>query len=318
MIAYPNKDQIKYTSATVQDEKTFKKFKLFLDLRRDDESPFSTEEITDAYAVCKNGKSFASRPGDIIFLLSHLPCSKKASGLLRVRKAVGLYGLVSLVPGMVLESDKLEGDFDRVYYVASPGKDEKLFDLLAREVITVKYVGTVVRNGHYIASEGEIIDEVTLAEQSENGARIPMDRSFEAGYIEGLKYAFEGVPAQADGNVGKALGIFSAMFDAHCDRGFTYSGAKKGDGLILFTISTRGRLPDRRARLPYKRISKSILSGTVTGCVTFNDGNITEAKRRLFPEEVYETEDRPLREGVWYVLVASRRPLRGGYYMGRL
>ncbi len=317
MIALPNQNQIKYTSATVQDDKTFRKLKLFFELRRDDESPFSAEEIVNAYGICKNGKSFASRPGDVIFVLSHLPCGKKANALLRVRKAVGLYGLVSLVPGMLLESDKLDGDFDRVYYVANPERDEKLFDRLAREAVTVKYVGTVVRNGYYIASEGEIIDEVTLAEQSENEVRIPHDKSFEQGFEAGLREAFEGVPAEADGNIAKALGIFSAMFDIRCDRCFTYSGAKKGDGVFLFTISTRGRLPDRRARLPYKRICKSMQNGGITGCVVFNDGNITAAKSRLLGEEIAE-EERQLREGVWYVLVSSNRPLRGGYYMGKL
>lgn len=316
MIALPNRNQIKYTSATVQDDKTFKRLKLFFELRRDDEAPFSAEEIVDAYGICKSGKSFASRPGDLIFLLSHLPCGKKANALLQVRKAVGIYGLVSLVPGMVLEADKLDGDFDRVYYVASPEKDEKLFDLLAREVITVKYVGTVVRNGYYIASEGELIDEVTAEEQQENHVRIPRDKSFEQGFEAGLKAAFEGGNAEADGNIAKALGIFSAMFDIRCDRTFTYSGAKKGDGLFLFTLSTRGRLPDRRARLPYKRISKYIQNG-ITGCVIFNDGNITQAKTRLLGEEMPD-EERPLREGVWYALISSRRPLRGGYYMGRL
>ena len=102
MIATPNRDQIKYTSATVQDERIFKKLKLFFELRRDDESPFSAEEIVNAYGICKNGKSFASRPGDVIFLLSANPVGKKAAAMLRVRKAVGLYGLVSLVPGMIL------------------------------------------------------------------------------------------------------------------------------------------------------------------------------------------------------------------------
>lgn len=316
MIATPNRDQIKYTSATVQDERIFKKLKLFFELRRDDESPFSAEEIVNAYGICKNGKSFASRPGDVIFLLSASPVGKKAAAMLRVRKAVGLYGLVSLVPGMILEADKLGGDYDRVYYVASRERDGRLFDRLARESIGVRYVGTVVRKGHYIASEGEIIDEITVEEQQENEVRIPLDKNYEQGYIAGLMEAFEGVPAEPNGNIGYALGIFSAMFDIRCDRSFTYSGAKKGDGLFLFTISSRGGLSDKRARLPYKRISKGIQNGGVTGCVVFNDGNVTAAKSRLIGEEV--PEERPFREGVWYVLVSSSRPLRGGYYLGRI
>ena len=75
--------------------------------------------------------------------------------------------------------------------------------------------------------EGEIIDEITVEEQQENEVRIPLDKNYEQGYIAGLMEAFEGVPAEPNGNIGYALGIFSAMFDIRCDRSFTYSGAKR-------------------------------------------------------------------------------------------
>ena len=83
MIAVPNKEQIKYTSATIQESNVYNKLKLFFELRRDDESPFTVEEILNCYFVCRSGKSFAARPGDMIVVLSALPNAKKAQAMLR-------------------------------------------------------------------------------------------------------------------------------------------------------------------------------------------------------------------------------------------
>ncbi len=318
MIAIPNNEQIKYTSVTIQEESVYKKLKLFFELRRDDESPFSVSEILDCYGNCASGKSFASRPGDIIGILSSVPSGKKASAMLRVRKAVGLYGLLSLVPGMVLEADKLDDDFDRIYYVINPQKDEKLLDRLARENITVSFVGTVVRNGYYIARDNEIIEEVTAEPQAERHARIPRSESFSEGYRMGFLSAFEGKDVSCGDDIAKALGVLSARFDIRSDRSFNYKGASKGNGLFLFTVSARGRNPDRRARLPFKRICSGMKKGIITDCVVFNNGDISAAKCRLSGEEYPEQPEKFLREDVWYVLIASKGPIRGGYYMGRL
>lgn len=318
MIAVPNNEQIKYTSVTIQEESVYKKLKLFFELRRDDESPFSVSEILDCYGNCASGKSFASRPGDIIGILSSVPSGKKASAMLRVRKAVGLYGLLSLVPGMVLEADKLDDDFDRVYYVINPQKDEKLLDRLARENITVSFVGTVVRNGYYIVRDNEIIEEVTAEPQEERHARIPRSESFSEGYRMGFLSAFEGKDVPCGDDIAKALGVLSARFDIRSDRSFNYNGASKGNALFLFTVSARGRNPDRRARLPFKRICSGMKKGIITDCVVFNNGDISAAKCRLSGEEYPEQPERFLREDVWYVLIASKGPIRGGYYMGRL
>lgn len=318
MIAVPNKEQIKYTSATIQESNVYNKLKLFFELRRDDESPFTVEEILNCYFVCRSGKSFAARPGDMIVVLSALPNAKKAQAMLRVRKGVGLYGLVSLVPGMALKGEELNEEFEREYYVINPKKDKKLLKHLALERIVATIVGTVIREGYFICRGDEEPEEITVSEQQENCARIPRTYSFTQGYLMGAKAAFEGKWEPCGDDVGMALGMFSAFFDIRCNGIFTYSGAQKGNGLFLFAISSRGRNPDRRGRLAYKRISKGMKKGTVTDCVIFNDGDISAAKCRLSGEEYPEQPERFLKEGTWYALIASGGPIRGGYYLGRL
>lgn len=318
MIAVPNNEQKKYTSATVQEDRVYKRLKLFFELRRDDESPFTVEEILKCYSVCRHGKSFAARPGDMIVVLPSLPNAKKARAMLEVRKGAGLYGLMSLVPGMALKAEELGEDFERDYYVINPLKDKKLLTYLAFERIAVTVVGAVIKNGYYICRGDEEPEAVTAAEQQENCARLPKTYAFDEGYLMGAKAAFEGERLSCGDDVAKALGVFSAFFDIRCDGTFTYRGAQKGDGLFLFAISSRGRNPDRRARLPYKRISKGMKKDTVTGCVIFNDGDISAAKCRLSGEAYPEQPERPLRENVWFALVASKSPMRGGHYLGRL
>lgn len=318
MIAVPNKEQIRYTSATIQEESVYRKLKLFFELRRDDESLFTVEEILNCYSVCRFGKSFASRPGDMIVILSAFPNSKKTQAMLKVRKGAGLYGLLSLVPGMALKAEELNQEFDREYYVINPKKDKKLLTKLAYEHIAVTVVGTVIREGYYICRGDEEPEEVTAEEQQENCARIPRTYSFSEGYLMGAKAAFEGKCEPVDGDVAKALGMFSAFFDIRCDGTFNYKGARSGDGLFLFAISSRGKNPDRRARLPYKRISKGMKKGTVSDCVIFNDGDLSAAKCRLSGEAYPEQPERALRENVWFALVASSAPIRGGHYLGRL
>ena len=178
MIAVPNKEQIRYTSATIQEESVYRKLELFFELRRDDESPFTVEEILNCYSVCRFGKSFAARPGDMIVLLSGVPNAKKAQAMLKVRKGTGLYGLLSLVPGMALKGEDLNEEFDREYYVISPQKDKKLLTCLAYERINVTVVGTVMREGYYICRGDEEPEEVVLEEQQENCARIEASAVF--------------------------------------------------------------------------------------------------------------------------------------------
>ena len=318
MIAVPNKEQIKYTSATIQDERVYKKLKLFFELRRDEESPFTVEEILNCYSVCRFGKSFASCPGDMIVILSAFPNKKKAQAMLKVRKGSGLYGLCSLVSGFALKGEALGEDFDKEYYVINPRKDKKLLTYLAFERITVTVVGTVLREGYYICRGDEEPEEVTASEQQENCARIPGTYSFDQGYLMGAKAAFEGKWESCGDDVGVALGMLSAFFDIRCDGTFTYSGAQKGNALFLFAVSARGKNPDRRARPAFKRISDGMKKGIITDCVMFNDGDISAAKCRLSGEAYPEQPERFFREDIWYALVASKGPIRGGHYLGRL
>lgn len=318
MIAIPNSNMIKYTSATVVNDSTFKRFKMFLELRRDEDSPFTLQEMLDAYSVCSSGRSFVSRPGDIIVLIFDIPSQKSIYSRLTVRKAEGLYGLISFVPGVVLEDEKLQGNYERTYYVMNPQRDAKLLRLLAGCSVTVEQVGVVTHSGHSLLFADGSTEEITAEEQPEKTAFIPNNGVFAQGYLQGFVSAFEGNEPQVDGDPGKALGVFSAYFDLRADMRFSYRGAEKNDGLFLFPVSAPHSLPNGRARGVYKLLKKQVSKGTVSGCVVFNDGNLSGAVSRLSADAMADNFEKTLADGVWYVLVASRSPIRGGTYIGRL
>ncbi len=318
MIAVPNPNMIKYTSATVENGSTFNRLKMFFELRRDEDSPFTLQEMLDAYSVCSSGRSFVARPGDHIVLVSNIPFQKGVYSRLLVRKANGLYGLLSLVPGMVLADEKLQGDYERTYYVINPQKDSRLLQALARGRAIVEQVGVVTHGEHKILLEDGEFEDVTAEEQPEKIASIPNDGSFAKGYVQGFISAFEGGEAQIDGEPAMALGAFSAYFDIRADLGFSYSGARKNDGLFLFTVSAPSGLPNRRARSVYKLLKKYMKKGYVSGCAVFNDGNLSKAVSRISEDGLSGDFDKPLADGVWYVLISSSHPVGGGTYIGRL
>lgn len=319
MIAVPNPNTIKYTSATVENGSTFNRLKMFFELRRDEDSPFTLGEMADTYAVCRSGRSFAARPGDHIVLVSNIPVNKSVYSRLLVRKADGLYGLISLVPGMVLESEKLAGDYERTYYVINPQRDAKLVQALARGCAMVEQVGVVTHGGHKILLEDGELEDVTTEEQTERIAFIPNDGAFARGYLQGFVSAFEGSEPQINGEPGRALGVFSAYFDIRADIKLSYRGARKDDGLFLFPVSAPSYLPNRRARSVFNLLKKHVRQGHVSGCVVFNDGDLAKAVSRISADDTLSGDyNRPLAEGVWYVLISSSHPVRGGTYMGRL
>lgn len=317
MKAIPNKKQIEYTSASVQDNGTYRYLELFFELRRDDESPFTALELEECYGISRSFKTFAPRAGDLVVILSQLPARKKAYDLLAVRKACGLYGIARFLPGVILYDEKLVGDYERDYYIINPQKDGRLLDMLASECITVTHVGIVTRNGYSIVSAENVAEPIEIEEQDGKEAVVPRKGQFEEGYIRAIKGAFEGTKVTSDGDIGIALGIFAAQLNTKCYRSFTYKAPAKGDGLFVFPISALGRLPDKRAKSVFKRISKGAFAGSISGCVVFNDGDLSAAINRIYSEEATD-EQRHLRNGIWYALIASKRPVRGGYYLGRI
>lgn len=318
MLAVPNPDMIKYTSATVENRSTFNRLKLFFELRRDEESPFTVNEILNTYFVCRTGKSFVSRPGDIIVLISHIPAVKNIFNRLLVRKANGLYALLSLVPGMVLEEEKLSGEYERTYYVMNPQRDSGLLNSLAVCGAGIVQVGVVTRSGYVILRADGETEEVTAAEQPGKKAVISNNGNFSQGYLQGFISAFEGTAPDVQGDPCKAIGAFSAYFDIRSDTLFTYRGAKSNDGLFLFSVSAPSYLPNKRARGVYKILKKHMRKGDITGCAVFNDGNIGAAVSRLCGGEITREFSVPLTNEVWYVLISSAKPVRGGYYLGRI
>ncbi len=318
MIAVPNQNMVKYTSATIDSNSTYNRFKMFLELRRDEDSPFTIQEMLDTFSICRSGRSFVSRPGDIIVLISRLPDNKSAYSRLMVRKACGLYGLVTFVSGMVLEDEKLMGDYERTYYVINPQKDAKLLRALANMRIMVEQVGVVTREGHSILFANGDIEEVIAEEQGEKTASVPTNSDFAEGYIKGFVSAFEGSEPEVDGNPATALGVFSSYFDIQADVRFFYRGASKSDGLFLFPVSFPHCLPNRRSRAVFKLIKKGMKNGNVSGCIVFNDGDLDKAVSRISNGECAGDYNKQVSEGVWCVLLASRAPIRGGTYLGRL
>lgn len=318
MIAVPNPNMIKYTSATVENGSTFNRLKMFFELRRDEDSPFTLQEMLDAYSVCSSGRSFVARPGDHIVLVSDIPSKKSVYSRLLVRKANGLYGLLSLVPGMVLADEKLNGDYERIYYVINPQKDSRLLKMLAQGRAIVEQVGVVTHGEHKILLEDGEFEDVTAEEQPEKIAFIPNDGSFARGYIQGFISAFEGGEAHIDGEPAMALGAFSAYFDIRADLKFSYCGARKHDGLFLFPVSSPHCMPNNRARGVYKLLKKYMKKGCVSGCTVFNDGDLSKAASRLSEDGSTGEFGKQVTEGVWYVLLASKSPIRGGIYIGRL
>lgn len=312
----PKKDQIEYSSVKVENNATFKWLEMFFELRRDDDSPFTCEEIINTYRRCRSKRSFVARPGDSVVLITAMPESQKLCEQLFLRKASGLYGLVKLVTGLLLFSEALEGDYDREYYVISPQRDAKLCRQLALERVALTVVGCVARSGYFIAENGVATEEITFQTETLE-AEVMDDGSFEDGYLQGISYAFGGPKPDSDGNVGKALGIFAAMYNTGFCGEYSLTTLPKGNFIYVFVISSANKLPDRRVVRACSGVFNAYNKRQISGTMLMNDGNLANAVSTLTGACVPEGSLPTLEAGVWHVVVSAYRPIRGGRLVAR-
>ncbi len=319
MLVRPTPEQQKIYGFSTEDTAAFNWFNRFLGFRDDETAPFSCEEIISVYPICRCGKTFAPRAGDKIIVLEKLPRSIKVSAMLRVRHCSGLYGLMCRLKGFVITDRTVFEVMPEDFYIINPHSDAKLLELLDKEKITCSCVGYVAVEGCFILMPDGEYEPLEIEPVQPKTVQTSADSSFVRGYIAGMRMAFEGKEETAYGNVNSALGVFSAFYNIRYKGNFSYSGAEIGDALFLYRLSESDNLPAKGARSFYKQLCRSMRKNVnITGCVLFSNGDLLSAARTLLGDDEYIAPFPRLQEDVFYALVASKKPMRNGHYLGKL
>lgn len=314
MIAKVLPTQQKYCEVSSESGLPFTELKKFFKLRGDSVSCFTPDELMNGYADSRSGFSYAPRAGDIIVLIHSVPASKPVIRCLRARRAVGLNALMNFVPGAVIDPIPLDGDYDRVFFVLNPDKDRKLMSRLASYGSVIGRVGTVTRSGvAFIAGEEEP-EQVFAEENIPAAAVIEGSDGFINGYCDACRAAFEGGQVSYSGDLGYAVGVFSARNYMRCELPVSYTGAAPGDRLYAVNIPLLGGFPaPAYLKKLYKNYFPFMRNGTVRGCGVSFCGDMTEAAARAAGRNSFSLSAGLAQNGGFTAVFASRTPLRGRY-----